>query len=321
MKILNGHKASSIKRAVEALKRGEVVAFPTETVYGLGADALNPKAVATIFEIKKRPKFDPLIVHIGEPDWVFSYVEEVPPKAVELLKKFWPGPLTLILKKSALIPDIVTAGLSTVGIRMPAHPVALRLIKDFGRPIAAPSANPFGYMSPTKAAHVSRMFKGVPFIILDGGDSRFGIESTIISFPENEVRLHRHGAVSAEDLSSVVGAVTEKVGGGPCESPGELPYHYAPHKPLRIIRSFREIETPHSSFLSFRAHSEQPISIHTRTLSETGDIREAAARFFSCLIELDRDDVEIIYAEVIPEIGLGKAMMERLRKASKKYHP
>ncbi len=320
MIILDGHNISSIHRAAKALKNGEIVAFPTETVYGLGADALNARAVATVFEIKKRPRFDPLIVHIGEPDWVFHYAEEVPRQAVELLNKFWPGPLTLILKKKAVMPDIVTAGLSTVGIRMPAHPVALQLIRSLGGPIAAPSANPFGYMSPTKASHVSTMFKNIPLMILDGGDSCYGIESTIISFSDSEVCLHRHGAISAEDIRSFVGRVKEKAYGGSCESPGELPYHYAPHKPLRIIRSLNEIENPRSSFLAFKKHTERPVSKHTHTLSDRGDLREAAARFFSCLIDLDRDDVDVIYAETVPEEGLGKAIMERLRKASKKYH-
>jgi L-threonylcarbamoyladenylate synthase len=321
MKILDGHRTSSIELAVHALKEGGIVAFPTETVYGLGADALNSVAVATIFEIKKRPRFDPLIVHIAEKDWVFKYADVVPSQAIKLMEQFWPGPLTLIFKKNAIIPDIVTAGLSTVGIRMPSHPVALRLIRDLGRPVAAPSANPFGYMSPTKAAHVSGMFKDSSLMVLDGGDSSFGIESTIVSFSEKGVRLHRHGAISAEDLSSVTGPLTEKPEDGSCESPGELPYHYAPHKPLKIIRSLEEIRNVRSSFLAFTTHPEKPMSLYARTLSERGDLREAAARFFSCLIDLDREDVEIIYAEEIPETGLGKAMMERLRKGSKKYHP
>ncbi|MBA4417740.1 MAG: threonylcarbamoyl-AMP synthase [Syntrophus sp. (in: bacteria)] len=319
MKILDSSKPSSIEQAVETLQNGEIVAFPTETVYGLGADALNPVAVARIFEIKKRPRFDPLIVHIGEKDWIFKCAETIPPKAIELMERFWPGPLTIILKKSRLIPDIVTAGLSTVGIRMPSHPVALELITRLGRPIAAPSANPFGYMSPTKAVHVANMFKDTPLIILDGGNSSFGIESTIVSVSENSIRLHRHGAISIEDISSTAGPLSEKGDSGLCESPGELPYHYAPHKPLKIIRSFLEIETSQSSFLAFMPPQGKVPSKHIKTLCEKGDMREAAARFFSCLIELDQDDVDIIYAEEIPDTGLGKAMMERLRKASKKY--
>ena len=319
MEILDGFKLPSIERAVQALKTGDVVAFPTETVYGLGADALNALAVAKIFEIKKRPHFDPLIIHVGEKDWIFRYAETVPPKAALLIEHFWPGPLTIILRKNSLIPDIVTAGLPTVGIRMPSHPVALDLIRHLGRPIAAPSANPFGYMSPTKASHVAKMFRDEPLIVLDGGNSSFGIESSIVSVTGTTARLHRHGAITLEDLSSVTGPLHEKAEDGSCESPGELPFHYAPHKPLKIISSLAGITNPCSSYLSFTKPVGRPASRYVRTLSETGDLREAAARFFSYLIELDREDVDIIYADEIPETGLGRAIMERLRKASKKH--
>jgi len=319
VEILDGYKPSSIERAARELGNGEVVAFPTETVYGLGADALNGIAVAKIFEIKKRPHFDPLIIHLGEKDWIFKYAETVPPKAALLIERFWPGPLTIILKKNGLIPDIVTAGLSTVGIRMPSHPVALDLIRRLGRPIAAPSANPFGYMSPTRASHVAKMFRDEPLIVLDGGSSSYGIESSIVSFTGDTARLHRHGAVSMEDLSLVAGSLSEKADDGSCESPGELPFHYAPHKPLKIIGSPEEITNPRSSYLSFRGPAGQAPSRHMRTLSENGDLREAAASFFSSLIELDSEDVDIIYADKVPETGLGRAIMERLRKASKKH--
>jgi L-threonylcarbamoyladenylate synthase len=319
VEILDGYKPSSIQQAVKILKNGDLVAFPTETVYGLGADALNALAVAKIFEIKKRPHFDPLIIHVGEKDWIFRYAETVPPKAVQLVERFWPGPLTIILRKKALIPDIVTAGLPTVGIRMPSHPVALDLIRRLDHPIAAPSANPFGYMSPTRAVHVAEMFRDTPLLVLDGGNSAFGIESSIVSVSAETVRLHRHGALTLEDLSSAIGPLEEKKEGGTCESPGELPYHYAPHKPLKIVASVREATNPRSSYLSFKDPPVRPGVSHMKTLSRTGDLREAAAHFFSFLIELDREDVDVIYAERMPETGLGRAMMERLRKASKKY--
>ena len=317
--ILDGFEASSIEEAVARLEAGDIVAFPTETVYGLGADAVNALAVAKVFETKKRPHFDPLIVHVGEKDWIYRYVETVPPKAARLIEHFWPGPLTLILKKKDLIPHIVTAGLTTVGLRMPSHPVALDLIRKLGRGIAAPSANPFGYMSPTRATHVAAMFRDTPLMVLDGGNSSFGIESSIVSVSGDTVRLHRHGAVSVEDIEEVVGRVVEKEENGSCESPGELPYHYAPLRPLRIIASPEEITNPHSSYLAFDGAPSLQVARYTRVLSESGDLREAAARFFSHLIELDREDVEIIYADSIPERGLGRAMMERLRKASRKY--
>ncbi|MCX5813103.1 MAG: L-threonylcarbamoyladenylate synthase [Proteobacteria bacterium] len=319
MEFLNGFEHSSIDKAVTILKKGDVVAFPTETVYGLGADALNPYAVAKIFEIKKRPKFDPLIVHIGDREWISTIADYIPPEAEKLIDRFWPGPLTLILKKQDTIPDIVTAGLSTVAIRMPSHPVALQLIRSFNNPIAAPSANPFGYISPTNAQHVAKMLGEVVPLILDGGNSNYGIESTIVSFNEGKTYLHRHGAISFEELSATVGSVYEKEKNNACEAPGQLPYHYAPIKPLKIIHTIDEIHDMQSSFLAFRKPHETPISKYVKVLSSTGDMREAAANFFSYLIELDRDDVNIIYAESIPETGLGKAMMERLKKASKKY--
>jgi len=320
MEILSGDKPASIEKALKILRRGDIVAFPTETVYGLGADALNPYAVAKIFEVKKRPRFDPLIVHIGDRRWLSAFAGHVPAEVVRLTDRFWPGPLTVILPKKPVIPDIVTAGLATVGIRMPSHPVALSLIKALKNPIAAPSANPFGYMSPTKAGHVAKMLEDRLPLILDGGDSVFGIESTIISYRDNQVYIHRHGAITVEELEEVVGPVSEKKDDGTCESPGELPFHYAPARPLKIIASADEIGNSNASFLAFRKPAGGPAVRYIRVLSPGGDLREAAANFFSYLIELDRHDVDVIYAEKIPEQGIGKAMMERLRKASKKYH-
>jgi L-threonylcarbamoyladenylate synthase len=318
MEIVNGFENSSIERAVELLNNGDVVAFPTETVYGLGADALNPYAVAKIFEAKNRPHFDPLIVHISRKEWIYDYTEDVPQDALKLIDVFWPGPLTLILHKKTLIPDIVTAGLSTVAIRMPSHTVALKLIETFQKPIAAPSANPFGYMSPTKVSHVARMLKGRIPMILDGGDSVFGIESTIISFQSHGVYIHRHGAISEEELSEYVELTHDIRTDSVYRSPGELPYHYAPMKPLKIVHNADEVKTNNSSYLAFREPSTVPVSRYVKVLSKTGDLKEAAANFFSNLIELDREDVDIIYAERVPETGIGKAIMERLRKASKK---
>lgn len=319
MQILNGYEHTSIEIAVQLLNKGDIVAFPTETVYGLGADAFNPYAVAKIFEAKKRPRFDPLIVHIGEKDWIFDLAEHIPPDVERLIDVFWPGPLTIILRKKETLPDIVTAGLKTVGIRMPSHPVALNLLREFKKPIAAPSANPFGYISPTKAVHVAKMMKNRFPLILDGGNSVFGIESTIISSKPDGIYIHRHGATSVEDLYRITQRIHEKKDDGTCESPGELPYHYAPIKPLKIISSVDEIVCEESSFLAYSKPRSKPKSRYVKILSEKGDIMEAAANFFSYLIDLDHEDVEIIYAENIPEVGIGKAMMERLKKASKKY--
>ncbi len=318
-RIRDGFEPEAVREAVALLDRGELVAFPTETVYGLGADAFNPVAVARIFELKKRPHFDPLIVHIADRGWVERLASPIPGEAKLLMDRFWPGPLTIILKKRDLVPDIVTAGLSTVGIRMPKHPVALTLLEHLGRPIAAPSANPFGYMSTTSASDVASLFDGGLPLVLDGGMSSYGIESTIVSIVDGQVRLHRHGSVTVEELASVVGPVLEKGRGHTrCESPGELPYHYAPHTPLRIVASPREIVEEKSCFLAFAEPPAQVRSRHVRVLSAKGDLKEAAGRFFSSLISLDREGMDVIYAERVPETGLGRAIMERLRKAEKK---
>jgi L-threonylcarbamoyladenylate synthase len=316
--VLDGFQFASIQQAVAALKAGDVVAFPTETVYGLGADAFNKIGVARIFEIKKRPRFDPLIVHIGQKEWLPSVTRHVPQQAQVLIDRFWPGPLTIILEKQPTIPDIVTAGLQTVAVRMPSHPVALDLINAFGRPIAAPSANPFGYVSATRAAHVARMFQNKLALVLDGGPSTFGLESTIIAVKDHQVLVRRYGAVTLEELRSLVGSAHEEIKHGAVDSPGQLPYHYAPHRPLAIIETVDEVTVSASSLLLFQAPSKIPISKYMRILSPAGDLREAAANFFSYLIELDREDVDIIYAEKMPETGLGRAMMERLRKAAGK---
>jgi len=318
--ILDGFTPAAIGRAVAALKKGEVVAFPTETVYGLGADAFNSIGVARIFEMKKRPRFDPLIIHIGHKEWLPSLTKDVPAQAQRLIDRFWPGPLTIILEKKSIIPDIVTAGLPTVAIRMPSHPVALNLINDLERPVAAPSANPFGYMSPTTASHVARMFQGRLSLVLDGGACRFGLESTIVAIKDQQVFVRRYGAVSLEELRALLGEVREKGKNETIDSPGQLPYHYAPHAPLTIIRTVEEVKTSTSSLLLFRSPLKMPALRHVRILSQTGDLREAAANFFSYLIDLDREDVDMIYAEQMPEIGLGRAMMERLKKAARKRH-
>ena len=319
MEIMDGYDPASLLKAATTLREGELVVFPTETVYGLGADAFNPIAVAKIFELKKRPHFDPLIVHIAHMQSVEKLVLNVPAQARRLMERFWPGPLTIIMEKQGMVPDIVTAGLKTVGVRMPSHPVALALIKALGRPVAAPSANPFGYMSPTKAGHVARMFADRVPLILDGGPSTHGIESTVVSVRGDTVYVHRYGAVPLEEIERVVGDLQEKEKGTICEAPGELPYHYAPHARLVIIRSQEDIRTSESGFLAFKNPEREPLSKHVRVLSAEGDLREAAAHFFSHLIELDQEGVNVIYAERVPEIGLGRAIMERLRKAAQKH--
>ncbi len=319
MKILDGRDKRSIAEAVTLLERGEIVAFPTETVYGLGAVAFNPMAVAKIFEVKRRPRFDPLIVHLDSADRLDDYVENVPPEAERLIEAFWPGPLTMIFRKRPVIPDIVTAGLPTVGIRVPSHPVALDLIATLKKPLAAPSANRFGYMSPTRVHHVARSFEERVPLVLDGGRARHGIESTIVSFRHDGVMVHRHGAVTVEELSQHVRVVEREKPSAACEAPGELPYHYSPMKPLRLVNGPGDVKAGNSSYLAFREPDRPCAAKHVKVLSPGGDLKEAASNFFSFLIELDRDDIDIIYAEKVPETGIGRAIMERLKKASGRH--
>ena len=319
MKILDGKNEASIAEAIMLLEKGDIIAFPTETVYGLGAVACNAYAVAKIFEVKRRPHFDPLIVHLSGPQRLEEYVEHIPPEAERLIKIFWPGPLTMIFRKRPIIPDIVTAGLPTVGVRVPSHPVALDLIKMLKKPIAAPSANQFGYMSPTRVHHVAKSFAERVPLVLDGGNSKHGIESTIISFHERGVLIHRHGAVTLEELSEHVRIIEKEKPSTVCQAPGELPYHYSPLKPLRLVNGPSDATNANSSYLAFREPARPPRVKYIKVLSSAGDLREAASNFFSFLIELDRDDVDMIYAERLPEKGIGRAIMERLKKASKRH--
>lgn len=307
---------ANLIRAAEIIRQGGLVAFPTETVYGLGANALDAQAAARIFEAKQRPSFDPLIVHVADPAMLAQVVREIPARAQELMSRFWPGPLTLVLPKSDAVPGIVTSGLPTVAVRMPGHPVALELIRRAGLPIAAPSANPFGYLSPTRALHVERMLGERVDLILDGGPTTFGVESTILLLTEKPVVL-RFGAVSLEDLQAVLGRVEVQVGEQEKPLvPGQLPQHYAPRTPIQIARP-EQIPPEVRQRVGFLAFKEVPKGFKVvKVLSVTGDLREAAAHLFEALHQLDRLGLEVIYAEPVPEQGLGRAIMDRLRRAS-----
>ena len=312
--------AGVILKAAEIIKRGGIVAFPTETVYGLGADAFNPLAVARIFEVKRRPYFDPLIVHVASPADVKKLVKEIPSNVKEIIKRFWPGPLTVVLLKKEDIPDIVTAGLSTVAIRMPSHPMALSLIEESQCPIAAPSANPFGYLSPTTAEHVRDQLGDQVDLILDGGPCPIGVESTIISFLEERPRLLRPGGVSLEEIESIIG----KVEISPIEddrpsAPGMLPKHYAPRTPIVLNWNDKNLKIDKNKKIGLLAFQETKnhLKFHSvEVLSKKGDIHEAAANLFAAIRRLDELNLDLILAETIPEVGLGRAIMDRLRRAS-----
>ena len=308
--------SKNIKIACELLKKGEVIAFPTETVYGLGAIVFNEKAVAKIFEMKRRPYFDPLIVHIADINMLedLCYFNE---KAQILAKKFWPGPLTMILPKKEKVPSLVTAGLSTVAVRMPAHKVALQLIKTCGIPIAAPSANPFGKLSPTKPEHVYKYF-GEELFIIDGGKCDIGLESTIIDLTEKNPVILRPGAITPEELEKVLGKIEINT----CfksqpKSPGNLKKHYAPNTPIKIIDNKKTTLNFYDKKIGYIAFSKPPSEKYevVKILSPSKDLKEAATNLFDFLHELDKLGLDLILVEALPEQGLGIAIMDRLRKA------
>jgi L-threonylcarbamoyladenylate synthase len=311
--------ADAVAEAAALIRRGQVVAFPTETVYGLGADATNATAVATIFAIKQRPAFDPLIVHVESLARVERVVRALDGAARSLAERFWPGPLTLVLPKRASIPDIVTAGLPSVGVRCPAHPVARALIAAADTPIAAPSANPFGYISPTTAAHVAaQLGREVP-LILDGGACAVGVESTIVSFTEETPALLRSGAITLEALEEILGPLRLASDAPLPSAPGQLPRHYAPRTPLRLVDSLDEIpatERAGAALLSAGPLAGAGGFAHVETLAANGDLIDAAARLFAALRALDAGGFTRLYAVRVPEQGIGRAIMDRLRRAS-----
>ena len=317
-RILDGHQTEAIREAASIIQNGGVVAFPTETVHGLGADAFNPEAVARIFELKNRPRFDPLIVHVAELSDVEKIWLKADDRAKKLMERFWPGPLTIVLPKRPEVPDIVTAGLPTVAVRLPSHPVALSLIREARTPIAAPSANPFGYLSPTTAEHVQDQLGDGIEIILDGGRCPVGIESTIIALYQEEPLLLRPGGTPLEEIERVIGRVKiAPPDPGRPRSPGQLPHHYSPRTPLKMLTE-GDIDGRQGArigLLAFQRPREGNFAA-VEALSPSGDLRAAAANLFAALHRLDSAGLDLILAERVPEEGLGRAIMDRLRRAS-----
>jgi L-threonylcarbamoyladenylate synthase len=297
------------------------VAFPTETVYGLGADALNPEAVAKIFILKERPSFDPLIIHISDISQARLLTRDFNIFAQKLAQSFWPGPLTIVMPKNDIVPDIVTSGLPTVGIRMPDNPVARDLIELSDKVLAAPSANKFGRISPTTAAHVKKQLPDTD-CILDGGACSVGIESTVVSLNHDGFVILREGFITYEDLSKVVPPSNSKIIESPPASPGLLKSHYSPEKPIFIgsEKIPEEFNYKKASYLSFSGKVPPGIT-HTEFLSRSSDLKEAAVNLFRLLHKLEDDPrTEYIIAEPVPETGIGNAIMDKLRKASYKYN-
>jgi L-threonylcarbamoyladenylate synthase len=324
----------NLRRAAELIARGGLVAFPTETVYGLGADAFDARAVARVFEAKARPSFDPLIVHVASVEQVASVAREFGAKARALAQALWPGPLTLVMPKLDAVPDIVTAGLPTVAVRLPAHPVARAIIELSGTAVAAPSANPFGYLSPTRAEHVARMLGDKVDLIVDGGSCAVGVESTVLDATCDPPRILRPGGTSAEDIEAVIGPVArqgragaEAADGVAQAGPGMLDSHYAPRTPLRLVAA--------GGLDSARPAGKAAVLVldplrlaslgqaagrfaHARVLTMSGDLVEAAAALFAALHELDQEGFDEIWAERVTDAGLGPAINDRLYKASAK---
>jgi L-threonylcarbamoyladenylate synthase len=305
-----------IIRAAKVIRQGGPVAFPTETVYGLGANALDAAAVAQIFELKRRPRFDPLIVHIASPERLHPLVKRAPQPAMDLIAKFWPGPLSVVLPKRSCVPEIVTAGLPSVAVRCPAHPVARRLIEAAGVPIAAPSANVFCAVSPTTAQHVVEQFGDRLLTVLDGGPCSVGVESTVVSFLDDQPVLLRPGGVTVEEIEGVIGPLKSvPTDGSQPVSPGQLPRHYAPSTPL-VLTTAPPRPGSRVGLLAFGPPSSKTGFTAIEVLSERECLREAAANLFAAMRRLDALELDYIAARPFPEIGLGHAIMDRLRRAA-----
>jgi len=317
--------STNIQIAADILNNEDVVAIPTETVYGLAGNIFSEKAIRRIFEVKQRPFYNPLIVHIHSIDQVEALTEGFNEKARKLAETFWPGPLTLVLKKKEVVPDLVTAGKPTVAIRMPNHPATLDLLSKLSFPLAAPSANPFNRISPTKALHVAKYFEDRIKMILDGGDCEKGIESTIVGFENGEAIVYRFGSIALEDLEFAIGKVKvkNKEGVEP-NAPGMLPKHYAPRTESYLVENLEQFLLNHQGkkigVLKFTGEVSELNIEQLEVLSLKGDLSEAASNLFQALHTLDQSNLDLIVAERFPDRGLGKTINDRLERATKEIH-
>ena len=312
--------SKDIQKAVGLLKNEQLVAIPTETVYGLAGNIFSEKAIKSIFSTKKRPFFNPLIVHVSSVEVLKSLVTHIPEKARLLADAFWPGPMTLVLQKNNTIPDMITAGKDTVAVRIPNHPVTLELLKQLPFPLAAPSANPFGSISPTKTTHVEQYFRNDIQQILDGGSCSNGIESTIIGFKNEDPVIYRLGAIALEEIENIVGeiSVKNKEEESP-NAPGMLARHYAPLTQTFLVDDISSVVKKYSGkkigVLVFKESLNDP-SLTEITLSKIGSMQEAASKLYDSLHELDGKNLEVIIAERLPDVGLGKSINDRLQRAT-----
>ena len=310
----------NIQEAAKLLTGGQVVAIPTETVYGLAGNIYHQDAVQQIYQIKKRPSFNPLIVHIHHTDLLKNLVTNIPAAAQKLADTFWPGPLTMVLPKHSSVPDSVTAGKNTVAVRIPNHPVTQELLSILSFPLAAPSANPFGSISPTKAIHVKEYFDNELAMVLDGGPCNAGIESTIIGFQDEEPVLYRQGSIAQEDIEMITGKIRILNHNSTApEAPGMLLKHYAPLTPCIQSEDINQTILNHEDrkigLLSFRNEYIHPSVMYQEILSPAGNLTEAAAGLYNALHNLDRCGADLIIAEKFPDWGLGKSINDRLQRA------
>ncbi|GAB4410859.1 MAG: L-threonylcarbamoyladenylate synthase [Bacteroidia bacterium] len=317
---------NDIARAAALLRAGELVAIPTETVYGLAGNAFDEEAVLKIFRVKNRPTFNPVIVHTDTLDKVYSFVRHMPRALLTLAEIYWPGPLTLLLPRQEIIPDLVTAGKARVAVRIPRHPMALSLLSQLDFPLAAPSANPFGYISPTTAAHVAdQLGESIPYI-LDGGPTEVGLESTIVGLgSDGQIEMYRLGGISPEEIEAYTGPVRiRNHAGDDPEAAGMLQSHYAPRTPLvrweggEIPAAYRHLRL---GVLAFREAPDDIDPAQVQVLSPKGSTGEAASRLFAALRYLDALRLDLILAEPAPDKGLGRAINDRLIRAEADRKP
>ncbi len=314
--------SKDISKAITLLNEDELVAIPTETVYGLAGNIFSKKAIKSIFETKQRPHFNPLIVHIPSADYLENVVDVIPEKAQLLAEYFWPGPITLVLKKKSTIPDLITAGKDTVAVRVPNHPMTLKLLRELDFPLAAPSANPFNRISPTTAQHVEDYFKNQIQMILDGGPCKNGIESTIIGFENEEPIIYRLGSTSIEAIEEVVGKISlkNKKDIAP-DAPGMLERHYAPKTKTILTdnpqKSIVTYQNQRIGLLLFNDILNDDGIDFKIILSEEKNLQEAASKLYDALHQLDRQNLDIIIAKRLPNYGLGKSINDRLERATK----
>ena len=313
---------NDVEVAAKLLNSNEVIAIPTETVYGLAGNALNPSTVENIFKIKNRPFKNPLIIHLADTSELYKYVKNIPALAEKLIEHFCPGALTLLLPKNELIPDVVTAGFQNVAVRFPNHPVATELLRKLSFPLAAPSANPFGYISPTSAQDVKRLLSGKINYILDGGLCQQGIESTIIGFQNKQAVLYRHGSISIEEIESVTGKliIATKNETNP-NAPGMLSKHYAPNTKTFLTSDVKELAIKFSAkkigLLLFHQKIDDTHVLYQEILSPTKSLKQAASNLYATLHRLDLCNLDMIIAERLPDEGLGKTINDRLERATK----